>query len=303
VSKDRDLAFSHKFVLFDWLFVFSQRSSQRMAMMTRFTLALLACITAGYSASAFVAPSKLVRLLCVGFPCSSDNFLTNHVLCSQLFVPCLHIQASSQAFSRCVDLKSQKHDDDLVVNKQALSVGALVEFTEKGRLHFGKIETSEHKSNGGARYTVMDSHGQRFSIAEKAVTYAIPPLTNERGAEQLFNELAAAQEASEETLLKKLDLSPDLLEIAWEEAASDEAEFHEVTPRSFIELIHSHAASKVEAYMAWRYLKMQHAHVFFTELKQNGRVAAFKAKNEKAVEAAKATFCSQHPEDVEFCLV
>lgn len=219
-------------------------------------------------------------------------------------VPCLSVQTlSTQAFGRCIDIKSRKNDDEPAVNKQALSVGALVEFTEKDRLHFGKIDASEHKSNGGARYTVVDSHGQRFSIADKAVTYVIPPLTNERGAEQLFNELAEAQEASEEALLKKLDLSPDLLEIAWEDTASHEAESHELTPKSFIELIHSHTASKVEAYMAWRYLKMQHANVFFVELKQNGRVVAFKAKPEKAVEAAKATFCIHHPDDVAFCLV
>lgn len=216
--------------------------------------------------------------------------------------------SSSQAFGRCIDLNgSHKHDDnvekELVVNKQGLSVRALFVFTEKGRVHFGKIKMSENKSNGGARYNVVDSNGKIFSIADKAVTYAIPPLTNERGAEQLFAELTAAQEASEQTLQKKLDISLDLLEMAWEEAASNDVESHELTPKSFIQLIHSHAASKVEAYMAWRYLKMEHAHVFFTELKQNGRVVAFKAKTGKAVEAAKAAFCSQHQDDIEFCLV
>jgi hypothetical protein len=59
-----------------------------------------------------------------------------------------------------------------------LSVGALVEFTEEDSLHFGKIDASEHKSNGGARYTVVDSHElDPSSILESGVLFALTKTT------------------------------------------------------------------------------------------------------------------------------
>ena len=54
--------------------------------------------------------------------------------------------------------------------------------------------------------------------------------------------------------------------------------------------------------MAWKLLKSEMAHVFFKEIKDHGRVVAFKAKTRKAVEAAKIGFCSTH-QDHEICFV
>ncbi len=51
-------------------------------------------------------------------------------------------------------------DSDEVVQQQAFSVGSFVEFEEKKRSHVGKIDAVEHKSSGGARYTVIDSEGK-----------------------------------------------------------------------------------------------------------------------------------------------
>jgi hypothetical protein len=74
-----------------------------------------------------------------------------------------------------------------------------------------------------------------------------------------------------------------------------------MTSQSLIELIHSHSASPIENYMAWRLLKAEVGHVFFKELKENGRVTSFKPKPAKSVEAAKANFCANHEEERDFC--
>jgi len=144
-----------------------------------------------------------------------------------------------------------------------------------------------------------------FHIADKAVTFATKAPESRPAADKLFHELEEAQYAFESDLMARLDVSPDLLEMAWEEAASEEEETHQLTPKSFIDLIHSHTASPIESYMAWRLLKTDMAHVFFRELKENGRVVAFKAKARKAVENAKTAFCSkeENQEKYDFCFV
>ena len=91
--------------------------------------------------------------------------------------------------------------------------------------------------------------------------------------------------------------------MAWEEAAAEEADTHELTPKSFFQLVHSHGASAIEEYMAWKLLKGEMSHIFFKDLKHNGRVLSFKAKARKAVENAKVAFCSSHGDNAEFCLV
>ena len=67
-----------------------------------------------------------------------------------------------------------------------------------------------------------------------------------------------------------------------------------LTPSALIELVHSHAASSMEKYMAWKILRTEWSHVFFREVKDHGRVVSFKAKARKAVEAAKQAFCQDH---------
>jgi hypothetical protein len=193
-------------------------------------------------------------------------------------------------------------DSDVTLQK-SFSIGTLVEFNEKKRTHVGKIVAVEHKSNGGARYEVEDHDGHKFKIADKAVSYAMPIApSEERKIKQLFDEFAAALEEPEMELRKDLDISPDLLEMAWAEALDSDS--HQLTAPSLIDLVHSHAADGIEAYKAWRLMKTDMAHVFFKELKDHGRVVAFKAKAEKAVDAAKDTFCKNptHAED-DFCWV
>ena len=178
-------------------------------------------------------------------------------------------------------------------------MGTLVEFEEKKRTHVGKITAAEHKANGGARYSVEDHDGQKFQIADKAVHYAMPITPdNERKVAALFDEFAAALEEPPSDLQKDLDITPELLEMAWEEAVEDEDSAHEVTAKSLVELIHAHSASALEAYKAWRLLRTDMAHIFFKEIKDHGRVVAFKAKTEKAVENAKKAFCTK-PEHAE----
>ncbi|CAB9511583.1 expressed unknown protein [Seminavis robusta] len=200
-------------------------------------------------------------------------------------------------------LAAEKGSEE-VKQQHALSVGTLVEFQEKSRVHIGTIKSSEHKSSGGARYKIEDIDGKSYNVADKHVTFATPVApSNANKVNALMTELEEVQHASEEALCKLLDVSPDLLEMAWEEAAAEEAATHELTAKSFVSLVHSHAASTIEEYTAWRLLKMDMAHVFFKDIKQNGRVASFKAKARKAVDNAKVAFCASHADDVEFCFV
>jgi len=190
-----------------------------------------------------------------------------------------------------------------VIPQKSLASGTIIEFIEKKRVHAGKIITVQHKSNGAARYDVEDHNGHKFNIADKAINYSMPISANEeRNIKKIFDEFAAALEESETKLRSDLDISPELLEMAWEEKKEDELQ--ELTPTNLIDLIHSHTASKLETYKAWRLLRTDMAHVFFKELKDHGRVVAFKAKAQKAVEAAKETFC-KNPDNAmdDFCWV
>lgn len=188
----------------------------------------------------------------------------------------------------------------------ALVVGTFVEFEEKKhRVHIGKVTDVETKSNGGVRYTVEDSDGHKFNIPDKDVHFHINPPNSPGPANQLYREFVEAQQASQDELQTKLDISPDILELAWEEALEYEeisGEHSGVTPDQLIELIHSHAASAIEKYQAWRLMQSDLAHVFFKEMKDHGKITSFKVKARKAVEIAKQTFCNSHTES-ELCLV
>ena len=202
-----------------------------------------------------------------------------------------------------VKLLAKKSDGDAeVVQQSAFAVGTFVEFEEKKRVHVGKIEDVQHKSSGGARYGVVDSDGKHFGIPDKAVHFALPCPNSPGAATKLFDEFCKAQVAYEEELQSKLDINAELLEMAWEEAAEDADQKAELTPSGLVDLVHSRTASAIEKYMAWRLLKTEKAHVFFKELKDHGRVVAFKAKARKAVDAAKQAFCNSH-EDSDLCLV
>lgn len=220
------------------------------------------------------------------------------------FIALLFLFSSANAFApsqyghyRIAHTCQAKKGDD-VEQQQAFPVGTFVEFVEKKRVHIGKILSVEHKSNGGARYDV-DSGGKHYGIADKAVSFAMPCPNTPGKASKLYQEFEEAQQISEKEIQVKLDISAELLVMAWEEAI-EEDESHEVTPDSLIELIHSHKGSAIEKYMAWKLLRSDMAHVFFKDLKNHGRVVAFKAKAPKAVEAAKDQFC-QTRVDEEIC--
>jgi len=202
-------------------------------------------------------------------------------------------------------LYSKKNADDSA-SMPSLAVGTFVEFEEKQRrVHIGKIAEVEHKSNGGTRYFVEDSDGHRFNIADKAVHFSVNPPNSPGPAEKLYRELIEAQKASDDELQTELDISPEILELAWEEALEhDEASggHNNVTPDQLIQLVHSHAASAIEKYRAWRLLQTDLAHVFFKDIKDHGHISSFKAKARKGVDIAKQAFCNSHS-DSDLCLV
>ena len=195
--------------------------------------------------------------------------------------------------------QAKKSGDD-VVQQYAFPVGTFIEFEEKNREHIGKIAKLEHKISGGARYLVVDHEGKQYDIPDKAVRFAMHPPNSPAASDKLFEQFLAAHDATEESIQSKLQISPEILEIAWEE--SNETDDHLLTPSALVDLVHSHAASAIEKYMAWKLLRTEMAHIFFKEIKDHGRVVSFKAKARKAVEAAKETFCNSHNGN-DLCLV
>jgi len=199
-------------------------------------------------------------------------------------------------------LASKKDAGDEVVQQQAFAAGSFVEFVDKKRTHIGKIDTVEHKSTGGARYQVIDSEGKKFNVPDKDIRYQMACPSTPGQATKLYDKFVQAQDTPVQSIQDAIDVSPELLEMAWEEAA-EEGETHNLTPASFIELVHAHAATAMEKYLAWKYLQSEVSHIFFKEIKSNGRVVSFKAKTRKAVDAAKDMFCRTHQDDNEICFV
>jgi hypothetical protein len=195
-------------------------------------------------------------------------------------------------------LFSKKSDADHE-DAPMFSVGTFVEFEEKTRVHVGKILQSEHNIKG-ARYEIEDNQGKQYHVADKFVNFAIPAPNSPAAASKLFDEFCKASKVSEKDLRAKLEISTELLELAWEE--SEETEDHLLTAPQLIELVHSHVASAIEKYMAWKLLRSETSHVFFKEIKDHGRVVAFKAKARDAVEASKEAFCRDHG-DSDICVV
>jgi len=200
---------------------------------------------------------------------------------------------------QCTAKLYSKNDSNCeeVEQQQAFPSGTIVEFQEKKREHVGKILEVDRKSNGAVRYEIEEfPTGKHFSVADKEVSFSIPTTNNEKQAEKLLEQVEHAHAIDEVALSKELEITPDLLEMAWEEAVEDE-EAHNLTPNDLVELVHSHKADPVEKYEAWRLLKSEIGHVFFKELKQNGRVVAFKPKARNSVEASKDIFLQKHDED------
>jgi hypothetical protein len=156
-------------------------------------------------------------------------------------------------------------------------------------------------------YRVIDSEGKKFDIPEKDILYSIPCPNTPGKASELYDQFCEAHgTTSIRSIQQAIDVTPDLLVMAWEEVTdeSDEGSSSNLlTPASFIELVHGHAATAIEKYMAWRLLQSEMSHVFFKEIRLHGKVVSFKAKTRKAVEAAKDVFCRTHQDDNEICFV
>lgn len=154
----------------------------------------------------------------------------------------------------------------------AFASGSFVEFREKARTHVGKIESVEYKASGGARYTIIDSTNHKYNVPDKDVRYAMPCPNSVGAAAKLYDDLCRAQESPLESIHEELDVSPDLIQMAWEEAVEDETS--NLTPAEFVELVHAHTPSAMEKYLAWKLLQSEMAHVFFKEIKDKGRVVS-----------------------------
>jgi hypothetical protein len=228
-----------------------------------------------------------------------NRFLTLCLLLEATLVASFHVKPLQKSHQPALALFAKKTEDEAAVLQQAYEVGTFVEFEEKNRVHIGTISEKEHKSNGGARYKVVDKEGKYYSIPNKAVHFAMIAPNSPGQATKLFYAFCDALDASEKELEAKLEISAEFLELAWEEFNMGD---EDLTPDSLVELVHSHAASAIEKYMAWRLLQTESGHVFFKEIKDHGRIVSFKAKAKTAVDAAKQVFCNSHPES-DLCLV
>lgn len=224
---------------------------------------------------------------------------------------CLWVSTTSAFTLQPANVKSSiatslfaKSKDDEGGSYQAIPEGTFVEFTEKRRNHIGKIVKIEYKTGGGApRYVVEDSEGKKFGIADKQVSYAMNCPNTPGQASKLYNEFVRAQDTPLDSLNEQLDMNTELLQMAWEETAADEeSKDHIITAAGLIELVQGQTASAIEKYLAWKLLRTDIGHLFFKEIKDHGRVVAFKAKTQKAVNDALRAFCQSHKDD-ELCLV
>jgi hypothetical protein len=146
--------------------------------------------------------------------------------------------------------------DEEVVLQKAFPVGTLVEFEEKSRVHMGKIISVNHKANGKPRYDVEEyPSGDKFDVADKEISFSLPAPKSAKQADDLLKELDTAQSMPDEELNEELDISPELLAMAWEEVEDGEDDEREIKAKDLIELVHSTKADGIEKYEAWRLLK------------------------------------------------
>ena len=106
---------------------------------------------------------------------------------------------------------------------------------------------------------VIDSDGKKFDIPDKDILYSIPCPNTPGQASKLYDEFCEAHDTvSLRSIQQAIDVAPDLLLIAWEEA-TDESESEEgsssnlLTPASFIERVHAHTATALGKYMTWNF--------------------------------------------------
>lgn len=147
-------------------------------------------------------------------------------------------------------------EDGEVIMEKAFSVGTLVEFEEKSRIHMGKVISINHKANGKPRYDVEEyPTGKTFDVADKEISFSLPAPKSAKLADDLLEELDEAQDMPDEELNKELDISPELLAMAWEEVEDGDDDDQEIKAKDLIELVHSHKATGIEKYEAWRLLR------------------------------------------------
>ena len=140
---------------------------------------------------------------------------------------------------------------------------------------------------------------------DKDIRYSMSCPNSPGQASKLYDDFCQAQDTPVQSIQDAIDVTPDLLEMAWEEAAieDEEGSTSTMTPASFIELVHAHVATSMEKYLAWKYLQSDMSHIFFKEIRSNGRVVSFKAKTRKAVDATRDVFCRTHQDEDEICFV
>lgn len=183
------------------------------------------------------------------------------------------------------------------------SVGSLCEFDDgKGHVLIGKVTNSDHGVKQ-TRYDLETVDGRVVNVGAKQIHFVAPAPANPKKATAILKDIHKAFQSSSLELRTALDVDPDTVELAWEEANADA---HGAwSPDDFIALIHSRPAlDPAETYRMWRFLSLGMGQVFFKGMADHGRVTTFKAKAAAAVDTAKATFCSQHQKDEpEFCFV
>ena len=68
---------------------------------------------------------------------------------------------------------------------------------------------------------VIDSEGKKFNIPDKDVRYSMSCPNSPGQANKLYDEFCQAQEAPLKSIQDQIEVSADLLEMAWEETAEE----------------------------------------------------------------------------------
>jgi len=190
--------------------------------------------------------------------------------------------------------------------EQALSLielGSICEFsamdTPGKPTMLGVVQGAQAKSKGGAKYVLVDANNKQHHCATRDIHIALKPKAakkkDDSPAAVLAEYLAVAEKEA-----TQLGVDPELLEIAWEEAADlDKSELSAANILGVVD--ESLTKGPLAQYRAFRLLTSDVGKIFFKSL-SHGR---YKAKAAKSVRGTKDMWCRapQAAKQVDFCFV
>ena len=201
--------------------------------------------------------------------------------------------------------KAPSGDEDAPVVEQVnIDTGSIVEFHDPTHGAgtkvpvLGIVQSTEHKSKGGTRVSILDATGKTHSVMYKAIHITLPPFKGKQDtpAEEILKEYESIQALESDSL----GVDPELLELAWEVCAEDDKDAW--TPKAIMSQIdETLIKSPLDAYRCFRLLTSDLGKVFFKALDAHN--LKYKPKNAKSVKASKDNWCNSGHSEAEWCFV